>query len=56
MKYEIGQRVRITRGIFKGRGGIIKDINKRFSSPYLVKVNKVTRTEHFTARDLATRR
>jgi len=52
MKFEVGEKVRIVRGIFVGRKGTIKRIDRSYSSPYLVKVDRVERAEHFTARDL----
>ncbi len=52
MKYRAGQRVRILRGPFKGRRGSVKEIDRRFRSPYLVKIDGVSKPDHFQARDM----
>lgn len=71
LKYKVGQRVRIKRGLFAGRRGTIiaiqsKDVwgpgsGKRFGisyrtmAPYQVKIDGVARPEGFKAADLAGR-
>jgi ribosomal protein L24 len=58
MKFKVGQRVRIVRGLFTGSRGTVTEVNKRFSSPYRVRVDGKphisggTGQERLTARDL----
>jgi len=39
MKYSVGQRVTVVRGLFKGCKGTITEVDKRFSSPYRVRID-----------------
>lgn len=58
MKFKLGQRVYVTRGLFKGSRGTITEVDKRFSSPYRVRIDGKPHIsggsgqERLTARDL----
>lgn len=58
MKFKVGQRVRIVRGLFEGLKGTVVDVDKRFSAPYSVRVDNKphisggTGRERLGARDL----
>jgi ribosomal protein L24 len=58
MKFKVGQRVRIVRGLFAGSKGTVTEVDKRYSSPYRVRVDGKPHIsggsgqERLTARDL----
>ena len=58
MKFRVNQRVKVKRGLFVGKKGVITEIDKRFSSPYRVRVDNMphisggTGQERYQARDL----
>ncbi|KKN59654.1 hypothetical protein LCGC14_0539810 [marine sediment metagenome] len=62
MKFKVDQRVRIARGLFQGSKGTITEVDKRFSSPYRVRIDGKPHIsggsgqERLSARDLVASR
>jgi len=58
MKFKVGQRVTVTRGLFAGHKGTVTEVDKRFTASYRVRIDNKphisggTGQERLTARDL----